>query len=565
MESKHHTSDKYFTRFKTSIEAISLPDKFTYPFYYEPHELSLIASKELQHHLLTQKEWIHDFGIDHFVEGTNIGKMFGVLVVQNDQNEIGYLSAFSGKLAGTNTLPGFVPPIYDLLDENGFFKPEEDNISLINHQIKTIEESERFRIVTENYSLGIETSQKALEDYKSFMKVEKKNRKIKRYELEQSLTKEEFEALKEELKQESLKHQYDFKILKKNWEEKLEKLKHEVDLLKNRINVLKEERKTRSAALQQKLFDQYQFLNYHGQTQSLCNIFAPTSQQIPPAGAGDCAAPKLLQYAYQNHLKPITLAEFWWGQSPKSEIRKHGYFYPSCKSKCEPILGHMLQGLEVDENPIKSPTINQNQLETVFEDDYIVVINKPTEFLSVPGKETEDSVYLRIKNKYPNATGPLLIHRLDMSTSGLIMIAKDKDIHKALQKQFLERTVQKRYVALLDGNIEDDCGYIELPLRVDLDDRPRQLVCYEYGKPAKTKFQVIDRKDGKTKVYFFPITGRTHQLRVHAAHPKGLNTPIVGDDLYGKKSNRLHLHAEYLEFTHPILNKRIKVKTPADF
>ncbi len=557
--------DPNFKYFNESIDSISLPKKFTYPFYYEPHELSLIAAKELQNHLLTQNNWSHDFGIDHHVEGTNIGKMFGVLVVQNNQNEIGYLCAFSGKLAGTNILPGFVPPIYDLLDENGFFKPEEDQISLINQKISELESSETLKQLNLSYSDNIEIAERELSTFRTFMKVEKNIRKEKRNKLEDKLSPQDFENLKELLKQESLKQQYDFKQLKKHWENKIQKSKKELDSFKLQITDFKEERKRRSAALQQRLFDQYQFLNYSKETMSVCDIFAPTNQKVPPAGAGDCAAPKLLQYAYQNDYKPIALAEFWWGQSPKSEIRKHGCFYPSCKSKCQPILGHMLKGLDVDKNPIKHPTINENELEIIYEDEVIIVVNKPNEFLSVPGKETEDSVYLRIKNKYPDATGPLLVHRLDMSTSGLILIAKDKDIHKDLQRQFLERSVQKRYVALLDGNIIENSGYIELPLRVDLDDRPRQLVCYEYGKHAKTKYKVIERVDGKTRVHFFPITGRTHQLRVHSAHEKGLNTPIIGDDLYGIKSTRLHLHAEYLEFTHPQTEERIKVQVKAEF
>jgi len=565
MSVNNSKKDPNFIYFKEPIDHIPLPEKFTYPFYYEAHELSVLAAKALQNHLLTQNSWIHDFGIDHYIEGTNIGKMFGVLVVQNDQNELGYLCAFSGKLANTNLLPGFVPPIYDLLDEKGFFRLEEDQISIINHKIKALEDSELYQNHLNDYHLSITLSDQELSSFKVFMKVEKNNRKERREKLENELSIDDFEKLKEELKQKSLKQQYDFKQLKKHWEEKIQSNKERLDSYQNQINELKEERKTRSAALQQKLFDQYQFLNFHHQTKSLCNIFAPTVQKIPPAGAGDCAAPKLLQYAYQNNYKPIALAEFWWGQSPKSEIRKHGYFYPSCKSKCEPILGHMLQGLDVDENPIQNPTIHDDRLETVYEDDVILVVNKPAEFLSVPGKETEDSVYLRVKNRYPEATGPLLVHRLDMSTSGLILIAKDKDVHKELQKQFLERSVQKRYVALLDGLITEDSGYIELPLRVDLDDRPRQLVCYEYGKPAKTKYKVIERFEGKTRVHFFPITGRTHQLRVHAAHTKGLNAPIIGDDLYGIKSTRLHLHAEYLEFTHPVTKERIKVHVKAEF
>ena len=183
----------------------------------------------------------------------------------------------------------------------------------------------------------------------------------------------------------------------------------------------------------------------------------------------------------------------------------------------------------------------------------------------MPGKNIEDSVYLRIKQSYPTATGPLIVHRLDMSTSGLMVIALSKQAHKNLQKQFINRTVKKRYVALLDGLLTAEEGLIELPLRVDLDDRPRQLVCYQYGKSAKTKWQVLERKNNQTKVYFLPITGRTHQLRVHSAHVKGLDTPIVGDDLYGKKAVRLHLHAEFLQLNHPVTREVMQFQTEAEF
>ncbi|MGQ1787783.1 MULTISPECIES: RluA family pseudouridine synthase [unclassified Saccharicrinis] len=562
---KEYTTGSCFTKFIEDISHIKLPDKFTYPFYYEPHALCVKAANQLQHLLLTQKKWHHDFGLDHFVEGSNIGKMFGVLVVQKKDGQLGFLSAFSGKLAETNHLPGFVPPIYDLLDKDGFFKIEEDQISKINHKIEALENDAAY-LECEKININeIEKSEKELQEFRQFMKNAKNARKDRRNIGKHELSQTEFDKLAEELKQESLKQQYDYKQLKKQWQERITQNQNKLRIFTDKIDSLKEERKERSAALQQKLFDQYQFLNKDGETMGVSEIFANTSLNVPPAGAGDCAAPKLFQFAFQHKLKPIAMAEFWWGQSPKSEIRKHKNFYPSCRGKCEPILGHMLKGIPMDENPIQSPTIHEDELEIVFEDKDVLVVNKPAEFLSVPGKETGDSVFYRIQQKYPEATGPLLVHRLDMSTSGLILVAKNKEAHKILQKQFLDRTVQKRYVALLDGIIEQDQGLIKLPLRVDLDDRPRQLVCYEYGKRAITKFKVIERKDGKTKVHFFPITGRTHQLRVHAAHPQGLNMPIVGDDLYGIKSNRLYLHAEYLEFSHPVTNEKIKIKADADF
>jgi tRNA pseudouridine32 synthase/23S rRNA pseudouridine746 synthase len=272
-----------------------------------------------------------------------------------------------------------------------------------------------------------------------------------------------------------------------------------------------------------------------------------------------------LQYAFLNQLKPIALAEFWWGMSPDSEVKVHQEYYPACRGKCEPILSHMLEGIEMDVNPMSINPAEGKELPIIYEDDYLLLVNKPAEFLSVPGKTIEDSVQTRIQHKYPTATGPLLVHRLDMSTSGIILIAKKKDIHESLQKQFIKRTVQKRYAALLQGYVKSSSGEIQLPLRVDLEDRPRQLVCYEHGKEALTKYEVLERKNGQTRVHFYPFTGRTHQLRVHAAHLSGLNAPIIGDDLYGQKSDRLYLHAEYLSFWHPITKERMEITCPAPF
>src|SRR5690606_15449456 len=309
------------------------------------------------------------------------------------------------------------------------------------------------------------------------------------------------------------------------------------------IEDLKNTRKLKSAALQQRLFEQYQFLNARGETKSVLAIFAESKQPIPPAGAGECAAPKLLQYAFQHKLQPICMAEFWWGVSPASEVRKHKNFYPACKSKCEPILSHMLKGLHVAPDPMRINPARGRTFDIIHEDDDIIVINKPAEFLSVPGIHVTDSVYTRILAQYPEISGPVIIHRLDMSTSGLLILAKHKTAHQCIQKQFIQHTVVKRYTAILDGILPQQNGIIDLPLRVDLDDRPRQVVCYQYGKPAKTKFDVLGYEDGYTRIHLFPLTGRTHQLRVHAAHHQGLHIPILGDDLYGRRADRLHLHA----------------------
>jgi tRNA pseudouridine32 synthase/23S rRNA pseudouridine746 synthase len=317
--------------------------------------------------------------------------------------------------------------------------------------------------------------------------------------------------------------------------------------------------------LQNEIFDQFYFVNRAREKRSVGDIFKDTLEGRPIAGAGECAAPKLFQYAFLNRLEPIALAEFWWGQSPKTEVRIHGHYYPACRGKCEPILGHMLQGMLMEENPLQQNPAEGKELSIVWEDEHLVVVNKPPEFLSAPGKRIKDSVLTRLRERYPEATGPIIVHRLDMSTSGLLLAAKSLEIYIDLQSQFIRREVKKRYVAVLEGNLESDEGFVDLPLRVDLDDRPRQLVCYEHGKPAQTRWEVVERSKGNTRVHFYPITGRTHQLRVHAAHSLGLNHPIVGDDLYGRRSNRLHLHAERIEFRHPLSGEWLVMEVGAEF
>ncbi|MEW5675280.1 RluA family pseudouridine synthase [Flavobacterium enshiense] len=566
MENFKNIVSNCFIPFKEETSSYDLPLKFTFPFYYEPHPLALLAAKELQQHIDNQNEWEHNFGLKENQDGLIIGKMFGVLVVRNQQNKLGYLAAFSGKLAGQNHHSLFVPPVFDMLTEEGFFKKEETVLNQINVEIETLEINPEFNALEK--LLAQETNQfnDELNEYKKQIKASKKERKATREKaVADNLDTESFEILLEELKKESLKQAYFLKDFTRQWEIRLAQIQEEVDAFRNQIFYLKEERKNKSNALQQQLFEQYSFLNANGKTKNLFDIFKNTVQGKPPAAAGECAAPKLLQYAYQHKFEPVCIAEFWWGQSPKSEIRKHGHFYPACRGKCEPILGHMLEGLEVDENPMLINPACGVGLETIYEDDYLVLVNKPAEFLSVPGINIQDSVYERMRLKYPNATGPLIVHRLDMSTSGLMLIAKDKDVHKSLQSQFIKRTVKKRYVALLNGLVSSDEGEIDLPLRVDLEDRPRQLVCYEHGKPAKTQWRVVAQKDNQTKIHFWPITGRTHQLRVHASHSLGLNCPIVGDDLYGTKADRLHLHAEWIEFKHPITREIVTFEVAPEF
>ena len=555
----------YFQYFKQPITAYELPKKFDYPFYYEPTEIAKQACKEVQEYLENQTDFEHNFGLENDLSSTPIGKMFGVLVVRNKKNEVGYLAAVSGKLANTNQHKLFVPPVFDMLNKNGFFLEQEERLNEINRILESLENNQNYLQLKEDFIQFEINSKLKIEEGKQLLKSNKKDRKAQRETILSTLSEEEIKFFEEDLVKQSLRDKYEFRVLSEKLDAEKQLLLNKINVFENEISSLKEERKTKSNSLQNQLFNQYQFLNKFKQEKGLLEIFSNTVFQQPPAAAGECAAPKLLQYAFQNDLEPICMAEFWWGDSPKSEVRKHGQFYPACTGKCEPILGHMLQGIELNENLLLKQNSTVEELEILYQDNDLVVINKPEEFLSVPGIEIKDSVYLRIKHQFPLATGPIIVHRLDMSTSGILVLALNKESHKLLQQQFIKRKVQKRYIALLDGNVERDNGFIDLPLRVDLDDRPRQMVCYEHGKTAQTKYEVIARKDNKTLVYFYPITGRTHQLRMHASHRLGLNAPIIGDDLYGTKTNRLHLHAESLEFTHPKTKELMKFQVDPNF
>ena len=535
--------------FVQPISEISLPQKFTFPFHYTPHPLCVIASKEVQTYLSAQKHWNEEL---------QKGKMFGVLIVRTPNGELGYLAAFSGNLAGKNQHPYFVPPIYDLLQPNGFFKVEEENITSINIEIKNKQESSSYRNLKQHLEDTKRSSQEAITVAKEYLRKTKEERDIRRQhnpsEMEQAEMIRESQFQKAELKR-----------MEREWKDRITNLQNELNSIESQITELKKERKVRSAILQKKLFQQFRLLNAQGDIKDLCTIFDEAIHKIPPAGAGECAAPKLLQYAYLHQLEPIAMAEFWWGESSKTEIRKHGYYYPACKGKCEPILKHMLKGLEIEDNPLQTDIHRDSELEIVYEDDWLLVVNKPAGMLSVPGKENVTSVYEWAKKKYPEITGPIIVHRLDMATSGLLLLAKTKETHQNLQAQFKNRVVKKRYVALLDGVISQKRGIINLPLCPNLLDRPRQMVNETYGKPAITEYEVLRYSEKRTRIQFYPLTGRTHQLRVHAAHPSGLNCPITGDELYGKSAERLYLHAEYLEFTHPVSISKIHIEKKADF
>lgn len=544
-----------FHSFKTEIKGISLPQKFTFPLFYTPHPLAVLAANELQNYLENQVDFTHNFGINSSTEGLVIGKMFGVLVVKDEENTLGFLAAFSGKMAGGNHHKGFVPPVFDMLTEDSFFLEKSKPLWILNAEIDRLESNENYIQLLEEAKNYEKTYTDGLAQLKAECKERKKIRDAKRKENPND------DSLTQQLIRESQFDNIKQVNYRREGDEKKAFLKAEIEKFESEIEPLKKERRERSNQLQSELFDQYTFLNQNLETKSLLKIFGSN----PPAGAGECAAPKLLHFAFAHNLSPVALAEFWWGQSPKSEVREHKQFYPACKSKCEPILAHMLSATETDPNPLIQNDFSGKEIKIIYEDPYFAAIHKPADFLSVPGISIRDSIAERMRLKYPDATGPLIVHRLDMATSGLLLIAKSKEVHEQLQSLFIRRKVKKKYVAILEGIPKEKQGHIKLPLRVDLDDRPRQLVCYEYGKPAHTEYEVVEVKDGKTRIHFFPHTGRTHQLRMHAAHKDGLHCPIMGDDLYGNSSNRLYLHAAELHFTHPITKEEMHILCEPEF
>ncbi|MGM0579521.1 MAG: pseudouridine synthase [Bacteroidota bacterium] len=544
--------DPFFIAFKSDISKIPLPEKFTFPFSYEPHPLTKFAAQELQVSLRTAN-----------IKNEISGKMYGVLVAQNKDGQFGYLASFSGQDYEGEPPVNFVPPIYNRLEIEGFYKRGEEDLDKTNKKIKALEENQQFKKLMNELKEQSKQSNLELKSEQEKKQKAKALRKEKREEGMVNLSPEAFDKLDDKLRKESINEDYNYKKLNKAWKKKIASIQSKVAVYESQIQHLKKERKQKSTQLQKQIFDQYQFLNVKGKRKGLEEIFEPIG--YPPSGAGDCALPKLLQYAFTHQYKPIAMGEFWWGKAPKSELRKEGRFYPACSGKCKPILGHMLKGLKLEEDPLLQYTAEDKVIETLYEDEQLAVIVKPTGLLSIPSKEIKDSVLTRMQKKYPKATGPLLAHRLDKLTSGIMLISKDLESHKYLQQQFMDKTIRKRYCAVLEGKLKDSGGEVNLPLAVDEDNRPMQKVDFESGRKALTQWKLIKQNDERSMVTFIPVTGRTHQLRVHAAHPEGLDSPIVGDTLYGNKAERLMLHAEYIQFKHPKNQEMMEFENSAPF
>lgn len=530
------------------VAAVELPRQFTCPFCYEPHPLALLAVEQVQRYVSSRTDWADEMAA---------GKMLGVLVAQDRDSRLGYLAAFSGNLAGGVRHDFFVPPVYDLLDPQGEFKRGEAEITAINHEVEQLEQSPQLAALLQRESALQQEKVDEIDGFKALMALHKRERDEQRSSGQ--LTVEQQEVLLNQSRYEKA----ELKRIRQRHESRIREIADEIDDYYRQINAMKTRRKAMSEALQERIFRLFVVGNARGERRDLVEVFRPLGT-LPPAGAGECCAPRLLNYAFNNGLRPVCMAEFWRGASPVGEVRHDGHFYPACRSKCKPILDFMLQGMDVEDNPLDKP-MDDVALDIVYDDEQITVLNKPSGMLTVPGKALEDSLFTRYRDAFPGAVGPIVVHRLDQETSGLVLFAKDKETHKALQQQFENHTIRKRYIALLDGMVADDEGVIDLPLLPDVEDRPRQRVDSVDGKPAVTRYKVLERVGGHTRVALEPLTGRTHQLRVHCSHPLGLNCPIVGDKLYGRAARRLMLHAQQITFIHPADGKEMIVNCPMPF
>ena len=572
---------------------IDIPERMNNPLDYEPHPLCIAACKELQAYLAERKDWREE--IDK-------GKMFGVLIVEKNDKEIGYLAAYSGQIGGRSDWKGFVPAVFDYLQPDGYFKTHEAKITELNqriaHLINNPEIKETERILNKLHKV----QEHKLNLHKMRITEAKAKRDARRQEASlhpdtKGLTPEEEQAMIKE----SQFLKAELRRFKKLISQKTP-LEEMYDNYQKGLQEIKQLRKSDSDELQKWLFSQFKMLNDKGESKDLLEIFKEFNQMVPPAGSGECCEPKLLQYAFKHGLKPLQMAMFWWGESPKEEIRHHLHFYPACNGKCKPILHWMLPA-DVFEQASADAYI-YNKVEILYEDQELAVIHKPEGMLSVPGKDAQQpSIYSWARKQFPEATGPLIVHRLDMATSGLMVIAKTEFAYHRLQKQFTSHQVQKRYVAIvcckdkdMAQRIKDATKMISLPLMPDYLDRPRQIVNHEQGKEAITEYEVLGSEERRVKseefnsaanhevqssnlkvqcsnlkvqcirLALYPKTGRTHQLRVHCAHREGLDAPILGDPLYGNvKADRLYLHAEAITFKHPLTGKEIHIERKADF
>lgn len=541
------------------------------PFYYTPSPECLQAVGELADWLNGKPSAFCDHAVaEDFLHEIGKGKMFGVLVVEptTDPTKTRYLAAYSGQVCGRSDWEEFVPAVFDYLQPDGYFKRHEAEITDINRQIECLDSDEAQSVV-------MDANRQECQDPRPLA----------------DKTRHDGETAEEYVRRRQFENAelHRWKVRERERQAAADAVKRQKE---EKIASLRTLRRQKSDDLQRWLFQHFVMRNGRGEERDLIDVF---DQSLPPAGSGECCEPKLLQYALTHGLKPTSMAMFWWGESPRKEVRHHLHFYPACNGKCKPLLNWMLQGIDVDANPLESKERDAMlvaKMKILYEDEDICVIDKPAGMLSVPGKNGRESVLGVMRKRYLGSTSPLVVHRLDMDTSGIMVIAKTMEAYHALQRQFAGHEVVKRYVAVLEKPITECCqrtaaskerslrlgfeqngGHTErelsLPLRPDLDDRPRQVVDFTHGRNAVTYYEKV----GEQRVWLWPQTGRTHQLRVHCAHELGLGNPILGDPLYGtgilarhgRMPNRMYLHAEEISFRHPVTDRRMSFVSNAPF
>lgn len=521
------------------------PSRMNNPLNYTPHPLCVMAAEEV-------RRMVRENAVMSS-ETRKSGKMFGVLVVETPDGNTGYLAAYSGQIAGRSNWDGFVPAVFDYLQDGGYFKTCEAEITAINKQVRLMETSEERRRLLSHLDETIAKAASEEQAYKTLMHESKVRRDSER--AAGGVTPER-EA---EMTRESQFQKAELRRMRRRNADTIAMAREACHRYDTSISLLKQKRRTMSDRLQEWLFHHFVMLNKDGDSRSLTDIFRTSLSASPPAGAGECCEPRLLQYAFSHAMTPKCMAMFWIGASPEGEIRHEQTYYPACRSKCKPILEWML-GKDIVKDDTFITQHNGDNLNIIYQDSDIIVVDKPAGMLSVPGKNDAPSVLSLLQRKMEDNIFP--VHRLDMDTSGLMVFVRNKKAQRNLQRQFETHSIVKRYIALLERKPDSEQGTISLPLSPDMADRPRQMVDYRHGKQALTHYRLCTSPStpmrrqfltvGDNLVELSPLTGRTHQLRVHCAHPDGLASPIVGDRLYGTTNHpRLCLHAEYLEFRHP--------------
>lgn len=504
-----------------------------------------------------------------WAEEVKKGKMFGVLLVKeqgtaplemlHDVGGVKALYAYSGQILGRSDWQGYVPAIFDYLQPDGYFKQHEAQISALNRKVYEAEHSETLATSRRNLEAVRAQAEKEVAAYKAYIKEHKATRTV----------------------QEAQYQNAELRRIKQRGAQNVAEAESKVKAIEMEIRSMKQERKQRSDALQRWLFTQHQLVTPAGETRSLLQVFTDYAQKtgskqtVPPSGTGECCAPRLLNYANAHGMKPLAMAEFWYGASPKGEIRHHGSFYEPCQAKCVPILGSLLP----PEMKAQSKEEKTGTLTVLYEDDYLIAIAKPHGLLSVPGRTELPDAETQLRKMRPDIPFLKMVHRLDRDTSGILIAAKSEEVYVLMQKMFAKHeAVSKEYVALVADSgkaVTERNATISLPLSADFINRPRQRVDYEGGKAAVTHYEFLDTHINAPvdatnatprMVCLRPITGRTHQLRVHCAHPDGLSMPIIGDPLYGNlTAERMYLHARTLEFMHPVTGEKVRIEWEADF